>query len=209
MEWVDCPRVQYQHSRAWPLLQSITTAGRSRQLQLPEPVLSTALRCPCTLRQSPGRHYLKVIWMKPQTGLLERKRLPCPGAEEAWAALCLPFPKDKVQHCSQGKVMGWFKLCTWTKLLHLPVCCRTELYPCIAKTVCWGLSLFIIQILCYFIKPLFLIQSACKPCIKPPSPTWRSFIWILRKILERFWPKEELAFVFYGYFWHCLSEFEV
>lgn len=43
----------------------------------------------------PRREYLKVLWVKLQTSLLERNQL-----------LCLPFPEDKVQHRPPGRVKG-------------------------------------------------------------------------------------------------------
>lgn len=105
MGCVGCPGVPHQCLWAWAPLQSVTAAGRSCQLRLPERGLSTSLHCPCALRQTLGRHDLKVIWMKPQTGLLEGKRLPCPCAEEEGAASCLPVPDGKCSIAHRG--MSW------------------------------------------------------------------------------------------------------
>lgn len=72
----------------------------------------------------------------------------------------------------------------------------------------WGLSLFIISILCCFTEPLHVIQSACKP--RKSSKSYLKIIYMnFKENPWKIWPKEKLALIFYGYFWHCLSDFEV
>lgn len=162
----DRPGAPCKQSQAWPLLQSAATAGRSRQLRLPELSAEHILALSVYSQANPRRELFKS----------NRDDVPHvpeqAAAVSCWWRSCgppsaCPSPRTRHSITRSGAARGSAKPHPQPKLLRLPACSKLQLSPRITGGRCWGPSPFSLSVLGCF--TVFVLNAACLQALNKTS----------------------------------------